>query len=128
MISIVFETNIIKQTSGVTKELTVKMNKFTQTVTTTTILLLTFNISLSIYALISIDGAAWKKKKLLTQIGTISPMHKLCMFRLIFEVKTKPKQSLVYICLLLIEKIIKSKRNLFFARFGCYIKYFLFIA
>lgn len=54
MISIVFETNIIKQTSGVTIELTVKMNKFTQTVTrttsTTTILFLTFNISLSICA------------------------------------------------------------------------------
>jgi len=38
MITIVFETNIIKQTSGVTIELTVKMNKFTQTVTTTAIL------------------------------------------------------------------------------------------
>lgn len=50
LISIVFETNIIKQTSGVTLKFTVKTNKFTQTGTTTAILPLTFNIGLSMCA------------------------------------------------------------------------------
>jgi hypothetical protein len=84
-----------------------------------------------------------EKKKLLTQIGTISLMHMLCMFRLIIEVKTKPKY--ITNCLLCVhlpgilnsmEKIIiiiikeKEKKEIFqqFVRFACYIKYFLFIA
>jgi hypothetical protein len=57
------------------------------------------------------------KKKLLTQIGTISLMHILCMFRLIIEVKTKPKHitnCLLCVHLLVIlysiEKIIKKKK------------------
>ncbi len=42
-------------------------------------------------SLVYIYICGMEKKKLLTQIGTISLMHMLCMFRLIIEVKTKPK-------------------------------------